>query len=85
MSAESSDLNDDLYCSWIRVTSLETSRIIGQTWCRCNYEWGLDEMICIDTSKGKLVLCNVIQTIGGSHYMTHHYEPCKIDQLPTIC
>ena len=48
---------------------------IGQEWCLCPYEWGVDDYITIQSSQGKLALCAVGKVTGGQNGGKLRYEP----------
>lgn len=62
----------------------ETVENIGQVWCLCPYEWGLEDNIIIDSSQGALILCAVGRVLSGERAGELRYEPLTKGAIPTI-
>lgn len=48
---------------------------IGQAWCLCPYEWGIDDWITIYSSQGQLALCAVGRVVDGPNRGRIRHEP----------
>lgn len=48
---------------------------IGQAWCLCPYEWGIDDYITIQSSQGQLALCAVGRVVDGPNRGKLRYKP----------
>ena len=48
---------------------------IGQAWCLCPYEWGIDDYITVRSSQGQLALCAVGRVVAGPNRGKLRYEP----------
>lgn len=48
---------------------------IGQAWCLCPYEWGIEDYITIQSSQGQLALCAVGKVLYGPNRGKLRYEP----------
>lgn len=36
-------------------------RSLGQQWRKCPHEWGVDDLVIIESSAGRLALCDVYE------------------------
>ena len=48
---------------------------IGQAWCLCPSEWGIEDYITIQSSQGRLALCAVGRVVGGPNRGKLRHEP----------
>lgn len=37
----------------------------GQTWRKCPWSWGIENMVTVESSAGLLVLCEIVEHIDG--------------------
>ena len=65
----------------IYANHTETVEPIGQAWCLCPYEWGVDRYVLIQSSQGKLALCNVLRVVDDKGRASVRYEPVTRDEI----
>lgn len=56
-------------------------RKLGQEWRKCPYEWGVDDLVIIETSAGRLALCDVVQIAPGDSAPYLEVRPVKAAEL----
>jgi len=63
----------------------ENVETIGQAWCLCPWEWGVDDYVTVDSSVGTLALCNVqrvlVQGMVGTDAEQLRYVPVKRGEI----
>ena len=81
--------HDNEDCSFV-VTSenhqsnCETVAPVGQAWCLCPYEWGIEDYVTVASSAGTLALCNVLRVVDGANKDTLRYEPVTQGEIHNL-
>lgn len=42
---------------------MTVENVVGRTWMKCPFEWGLDNYFIIESSQGRLILCDIVRLI----------------------
>ena len=70
-----SDTPQEAVASDVLFSVGEIVENVGQAWCFCPYEWGIEDYITIQSSQGRLALCTVGKVLSGPNRGKLRYEP----------